>query len=375
VRPGTLRRRLVDELGIADARVRDAFLRVPREPFVPAFAAEHGLEAVYRDEPIVTKTDEHGLPISSSSQPGIMATMLERLALAPGLRVLEIGAGTGYNAALLKTIVGPRGRVVSVDVDPELAQSARSALRRGGFAVRVVCGEGRVGYAPGAPYDRVIATVSSPFVPRTWRDQLVDGGLLELPLQLGRADVQVVVTFRRDGDRLESVAVVHGGFMPLRGLPRDASPALVATAAGEPIAELRGPALAALSGAARRRLLVAALGKPRRVRLDRALPRWSLALWLALELPGTRLVWSVRHGIGVAGRGGHGLALADVAWSPGAPDTTRSLLVFGEGDAEEHLLRAIERWRSLGTPDAAALELGVEFVGSDSLISRSWRRG
>ena len=113
--------------------MRDAFLRVPRELFVPAFAAEHGLDAVYRDEAIVTKTDEHGTPISSSSQPQIMAIMLERLALEPGLRVLEIGAGTGYNAALLKTIVGPRGRVVSVDVDPELARGARSRLRRGGW--------------------------------------------------------------------------------------------------------------------------------------------------------------------------------------------------------------------------------------------------
>ena len=375
MRPETLRRQLVDELGIADERVRDAFLGVPRELFVPTFSAAHGLEAVYRDDVIVTKTDEHGLPISSSSQPRIMAIMLERLALARGMRVLEIGAGTGYNAALLKTIVGPRGRVVSVDVDPELARSARSALRRGGFAVRVVCGDGRDGYPPGAPYDRVIATVSSPFVPRAWRDQLVDGGLLELPLQLGRADVQVVVTFRRDGDRLRSIAVVHGGFMPLRGLPRDASPALVAYAAGEPLAELCGPALAALSGTARRRLLVAALREPRRVRLGAALPRWSLALWLALELPEQRLVWSPRLGIGVAGRGGQGLALADVAWSPGAPDTTRSLLAFGESDAEEHLLRAIERWRTLGAPDAAALEFGVEFARDDSLISRSWRRG
>src|SRR3989440_8507888 len=103
--------------------VREAFLAVPRERFLPG----RPLEQVYRDEAILTRRDAGGAPTSSSSQPAMMALMLEQLRLEPGQRVLEIGAGTGYNAALLATIVGPR-RVVSVELDPETAAEARDAL-------------------------------------------------------------------------------------------------------------------------------------------------------------------------------------------------------------------------------------------------------
>jgi protein-L-isoaspartate(D-aspartate) O-methyltransferase len=91
---------------IRSPRVREAFLATPRELFLPEFAAREGLGAVYRDEAIVTKRARHGMPLSSSSQPAIMALMLEALEPADGMRVLEIGAGTGYNAALLAHLVG-----------------------------------------------------------------------------------------------------------------------------------------------------------------------------------------------------------------------------------------------------------------------------
>jgi protein-L-isoaspartate(D-aspartate) O-methyltransferase len=133
-------------------------LAVPREIFVPEFAAHRGLEAVYRDEAIMTKRDVGGMPVSSSSQPAIMASMLERLDLREGQSVLEIGAGTGYNAALLAEIVGPEGRVVSVELDPELAKRSGLALRRAGYRAKVVVGDGHDGWAPQAPYDRIIVT-------------------------------------------------------------------------------------------------------------------------------------------------------------------------------------------------------------------------
>ncbi len=78
---------------IRSAAVRDAFLKVPREVFLPGVADEHGIATVYRDEAYPTKTDEHGHAVSSSSQPGIMASMLEELRVSPGHRVLEVGAG------------------------------------------------------------------------------------------------------------------------------------------------------------------------------------------------------------------------------------------------------------------------------------------
>src|SRR5262245_57665292 len=99
--------------GATRESVADALLAVPRHLFVPGAA----LSEAYRDDATVTKRDRDGVPVSSSSQPTIMAIMLDQLEVAPGHRVLEIGAGTGYNAALLAHLVGPAGAVVSVDID------------------------------------------------------------------------------------------------------------------------------------------------------------------------------------------------------------------------------------------------------------------
>src|SRR6516164_1402300 len=133
--------------------VADALWTVPRHLFLPDLPPE----VAYRDDAIVTKRDADGLAISSSSQPGIMAIMLDQLDLAPGHRVLEIGAGTGYNAALISHVVGPSGQVTSVDIDPELVGQAREHLVGAGFGdVAVVCADGAGGYPERAPYDRVI---------------------------------------------------------------------------------------------------------------------------------------------------------------------------------------------------------------------------
>jgi protein-L-isoaspartate(D-aspartate) O-methyltransferase len=171
-----LRRRLVERLGIADERVRDAFPTVPRELFVAELAARFPVEAVHRDDVVVTKTDERGVPISSSSQPRIMATMLELLALEPGRRALEIGAGTGHDAALLKTVAGRRGRVVGVEVDRELVPRTRAALRAVGAHVRVVRATGRDGRAPGEArrlpaWGEPVAADRLAAVLRRWRER------------------------------------------------------------------------------------------------------------------------------------------------------------------------------------------------------------
>src|SRR4051812_11972496 len=165
---------------IRSAAVRDALLETPRELFLPEHAERDGLEAVYRDEAIVTKRSRHGMPLSSSSQPAIMALMLEQLELAEGMRILEIGAGTGYNAALLARLVGPAGSVTTVDVDPELARGARRALRAAGRKARVVVGDGRHGFADRAPYDRIVVTASAEAIPRPWLDQLAGYGALQV---------------------------------------------------------------------------------------------------------------------------------------------------------------------------------------------------
>jgi protein-L-isoaspartate(D-aspartate) O-methyltransferase len=211
----TLRQTLGDKLKsagyITSAAVEAAFRAVPRHLFLPGVAPEQA----YRDEAIPTKYRDD-VAISSSSQPAIMAIMLEQLDLAPGQRVLEIGAGTGYNAALMAQIVGSDGHVVAVDIDEDIVQAAGAHLGAAGFErVQLVCGDGGFGYVDGAPYDRVILTVGAWDIAPAWSEQLTPGGRLVLPLSLNGP--QVSVALEPAGDHLASVSIMDCGFMRLRG--------------------------------------------------------------------------------------------------------------------------------------------------------------
>ena len=198
--------------GARDEAVAQALLTVPRHLFVP----EVGMAEAYRDDAIITKRDADGVPVSSSSQPTIMALMLDQLGLAPGHRVLEIGAGTGYNAALLAELVGPAGDVVSLDIAPDVVERARKSLSTAGYGrVDVVCADGAHGHAERAPYDRIIATVGVWDLAPAWLDQLAPGGRIVVPLDLHGA--QVSVALERDGGDWVGRSLVPCGFMQLRG--------------------------------------------------------------------------------------------------------------------------------------------------------------
>src|SRR3990172_4136313 len=191
--------------------VEAPFRAVPRHVFLPGA----GLQQAYSDEAIPVKFAD-GRPISSSSHPAIMAIMLEQLALEPGHHVLEIGAGTGYNAALMAHIVGGGGRVVTVDIDADLVESAQAHLQAAGYArVQVVCGDGGFGFPQGAPYDRIILTVGASEIAPAWREQLKPEGRLVLPLSI--KGPQKSVAFARQADHFVSLSVQDCGFMSLRG--------------------------------------------------------------------------------------------------------------------------------------------------------------
>ena len=212
---GALHRALIDGLVargvITDARVEAAFRAVPRHLFLPDVAPDE----VYRNTFIVTKRID-GEAVSSSSQPEIMATMLQQLEVAAGHRVLEIGAGTGYNAALLAHLAGEGGEVVTLDIDDDIVGGARAHLAAAGLArVRVVRADGGLGLAAGAPWDRIILTVGAWDVAPAWREQLSPNGRLVLPLSLGGG--QRSVAFAPAGDHLVSVSIHDCGFMLLRG--------------------------------------------------------------------------------------------------------------------------------------------------------------
>lgn len=213
--PVKLRDALVEKLmhggNIRTALVEEAFRTVPRHCFVPGVP----LDEVYRDEAIITKR-QNGVGISSSSQPTIMAIMLEQLGLERGQRILEIGAGTGYNAALLAEIVGDGGEVVTVDLDEDTAAAARAHLGAAGYGrAKVVCADGGHGYADAAPYDRIILSVGAWDILPAWIEQLKPQGRIVLPLSIRY--VQDAIAFDRRSDHLESVSVVGCGFMELRG--------------------------------------------------------------------------------------------------------------------------------------------------------------
>jgi protein-L-isoaspartate(D-aspartate) O-methyltransferase len=369
----SLRRELVQQLRglglLADPRVADAFLAVPRERFVPEAAERDGLQAVYANTAIGTKWDTHGMPTSSSSQPSIMAAMLERLGLHPGHRVLEIGTGTGYNAALLAALVGPAGTVVSVEVDPETAARARTALQGSGSRVQVVVGDGRGGWPQAAPYDRMIVTASSAGVPRAWFDQLRPGGRLVLPLQVSLAvdGVQVVCVLDKERAGFAPAGAICGGFMPLR--PRaDAlcplppavavSEQLDGTGRGRVLSQLSGGALTTMSEPARRRLLALTLG-PARVRRLGRLPRYPLQLFVALAARDDQLITHCgpeMANLGIIDRRGRGLALLG-----GSDQTVSRVLAYGEPQAQAVLVSLVQEWRTLGRPAEDRLGIGVRY--------------
>lgn len=225
--PGALRQALVDRLKQAghlrSASIEGAFRAVPRHVFLPSLTPQQA----YRDEAIPIKSLD-GRLVSSASQPAIMAIMLEQLEPAPGQRILEIGAGSGYNAALLAFCAGERGRVVTLELEDDLADAARLHLRAAGCgAVQVVAGDGTAGYAPGAPYDRIMLTAGAGDIAQAWWEQLKPDGRLVLPLRVFD-ELQLCTVFVRDGDSMVSVAIDSCGFVPLRGaaLPPEAAEVL-----------------------------------------------------------------------------------------------------------------------------------------------------
>lgn len=193
----------VEARGVEDLGVLDAMRKIPRHLFIPA----EFQDAAYHDRP---------LPIGSGqtiSQPYIVGLMTSLLELKQNDTVLEIGAGSGYQAAILSTLCRT---VVSVERLPEIASKAKDVLQRLGiFNVNVVTGDGTLGYVQGAPYDGIIITAASPDIPVPLIDQLGDGGRLVAPV--GSRDLQQLVRIRKKGDQTSRENFGGVVFVPLLG--------------------------------------------------------------------------------------------------------------------------------------------------------------
>lgn len=220
---------------------------MPRHLFTPRFFlhADNGgyravdstdpewLASVYSDRTLVTQLNADdsawyriraagptpGRPSSSSTQPRLMAWMLQALDVVPGMRVLEVGTGTGYNAALLTELLG-QDCVVSIDVDEVLIARARRALDIVGYQPTLEVADGAQGFPPAAPYDRVIATCSFPEVPTPWAAQTKSGDkiLTHLYTEFDAGGL-ILLTVHSDGSASGRFLPEYGAFMPLRGYP------------------------------------------------------------------------------------------------------------------------------------------------------------
>jgi protein-L-isoaspartate(D-aspartate) O-methyltransferase len=228
--------RYVDELkaagAIGPAAVERAFRTVPRHRLLETFyyrdggasrAVEHHprqprrdhLALIYADTALATRYIG-GMPASSTSQASLVAKMLELLDLREGLKVLEVGAGTGYNAALLAEILGDQRLVITVDVLEDVVDQTRRLLADAGYPrIQVLLRDGFEGVPEQAPFDRIVATVGCSDLSPHWAEQLAGDGAMLVPLR--HASGHPLVLARKDGAALRGRMVLRTGFIPVRG--------------------------------------------------------------------------------------------------------------------------------------------------------------
>jgi protein-L-isoaspartate(D-aspartate) O-methyltransferase len=366
--------------GRAGDAVSDAFLAVPRHVFLPRDSAARA----YEDAAIVIKSDADGLPVSASTRPAMMAIMLEQLELAPGHRVLEIGTGSGYNAALIAQIVGDSGSVDTIDVEPDLVERARASLAAAGFAgVRVSCGDGAAGVPGHAPYDRIVVTAGVWDLTPPWLAQLGGGGRIVAPISV--RGIQLAVAFERAADHWAGRQACRCRFIRMSGVsagpevvvPLGPQPGLHVLVADGEVPEA-GPLYEALSGPAMDVLV------PSGLRVGGIAELADLDLWLALTEPGlSRLNMMGSHegqanqaqraiagrmplgGFAQCGTGRVAVAVAALAVPPGLARNDRPVEVavrgYGPGGAAlaAHLAQRAVAWDEAGRPGAGTLELAA----------------
>jgi protein-L-isoaspartate(D-aspartate) O-methyltransferase len=181
----------------------------------PAHPRRDHLALIYADTALATRYIG-GMPASSTSQASLVARMLELLDLSEGMKILEVGAGTGYNAALLAEIVGDQRLVVTVDVLEDVVEQTRRLLADTGYPqIQVLLRDGFEGVPEQAPFDRIVATVGCSDLSPHWAEQLADDGAMLVPLT--QANGHPLALIRKDGGVLRGRMVERTGFIPVRG--------------------------------------------------------------------------------------------------------------------------------------------------------------
>jgi len=347
--------RLADELvasgAITNAAVERAFRKVPRHLFIDRgsvyveearerreILCDHGspdpalLDLIYRNAPIA-------LPQSSvSSEPAVMAGMLEDLRLEPPMKIFEVGTASGWNAALLAEIVGDPSLVCSIEINAELAESAKRHLDEAGYgAVTVVSGDGAQGYERGAPYDAIIVTCGCTDLSPVWLEQLSGTGTIVCPLHLAPAGDPTLLVRRRDGDlrgrftRLVFFVACQSDLLPI-----SVSPAAIDAEEARAL----GP-------------MLADVGFPQHEQVFQSRDsQWSFFLFLSSRMSADdRLVTA--DDFWPTGLAAPALREACVFWKEG-----RIHVIGGRGPLERFLQLA-RRWEELGRPGLGDYEITV----------------
>lgn len=310
-------------------RVGQAMRTIPRHLFLPGFP----LDVAYDERSVVTANDQDGAALSSASAPGTVAEMLEQLDVRPGHRILEIGAGTGYNAALLAHLAGPAGHVTTIDIIPEVAEQARQHLAAAGYGnVQVICGDGVFGHAQNAPYDRIVVTAGAWDIPPAWTTQAAPGGRMVVPLRISGYSCRVALERHEHGrgQVWRSLSCELDGFIPMRGAGSRPEHDIAVADGGK--AELRVEGhLPAVPGA----LLHATRRPPVELWTGEKITGWnrtSLAIWLA-PLGGTGWLFGRKPGHGLPSLGTRGVRLAALDTTSG--DTFAYLTYRPAPDGDE----------------------------------------
>ena len=359
------RRSLVDALTTTGSLTHPgwtaAFAAVPREVFVPRFAirtpegrlvlaaGDPGyLDGVYTDTTLVTRWDAADTAISSSSEPSLMARMLDAFDVPPGARVLEIGTGTGYNTALLCHHLGDRN-VTTIDVDPALTTLATERLATAGHHPHVITGDGTAGHPDSAPYEGILATCGVHRIPPAWLAQVRPGGIIVTNISNGIARLTVT----DDG-------TAAGRFLPAPAMFMRARPNAGHVA---PAARQYSGLIATGTGQRRTAVLPAEVdeeGFYRELVFATAMETWMehhdvLALSLTDSDTGAAL---------------HGLVHPPTSsWARIAPQASGRALVeyAGPRDVWDERLRLTTEWIAAGQPGPDAYTLTVSQTGAHTL--------
>lgn len=352
--------KLYEETPISEATTQ-AYLATPRHCFVrryrewatkewhlvnPGSLAEH-LATLYANRPIILFGDDDQDVPSTISQPSFVLRMLDLLQLKPGDNVFELGAGSGWNAALMGHLVGPRGQVVSLEIIPELAQSAAETIESLGISnVHIVAGDGAEGHADSAPYDRAIFTAGAFDLPRFFYEQLREQGLLLVVIKTeGGGDNLFVL--RKTGDHFETLESHSCAFVQLRGKYQfqNLEPAVLEKAIPE-WSELQNEEVS------KRHFWWGGKGKDLFVWIT-----MGIRSFLGITEPAFRAFKTAKvdsqarehHYFGLWDAANHSLVVAKDDW----------LVAYGNTQAEERLLQRLRQWLEMGMPTAACLDLKV----------------